>query len=309
MKERIGESIQEQTLPDVVYEGRLDFPDIPFTIEIDKAKLAQLLTEEFGLSDTEVRNLRFIVTDEMPVRKTELLVSEKGVKAKLAVIEGATHLVKDKKGKKRIEINIHAGTPLFEFLYKKERLLEYVILNKQEDMLPRFRNRIQELEELIIQEFKSKRLPQYLKTVDLPRAIRFLDRFLSRELARGIVKTIIHESSHVQNIEDEERLANQILKNKKLQLASLSLSAGTAIGGLVGSHFVAPEFSFVILAAPVSLGSYYLFFLQNLQDSKRLLKIHEENEDEAKKASKTERVRAWLDLVKLHSNPNYQQDI
>jgi hypothetical protein len=295
-------------LPNVTYEGDMGNSELPFTFEINRERLAKLLVDHLGLSAEQVRNLVFKVSAKL-ITSIDIEPTHDGVRIEQKELVGHVPASKDKRGIK--EVGIFTTPMANQYHDRKNGLLEFSFLAKQDDLPPTLQGQVLRLEKTITGDFATKRLPAYLRTVSRQRAAKFMDYLLQRKFHRELVGVILHESRRVVDKEELEKIQKRIRTKRRISTTA-GITASIAGGLAIGTFIVDNQLDLYRFieggTATIFFGIGWMFSRKLEREEKLAKELASTIEDKAKKMASPKNVTLWIDLVELQPNPNYQVD-
>lgn len=277
MKEFANGELAPQSLPSVTYDEKLSDCGLPFAFQINTGAFARFMKEELALSPKQISHLKILVTPDMPTRP--VANADKPGEVKVVGLVGG-NLEVDKAGDGFRQMNIFVGANIAAFNGVKALLLSYSTLAKSDQSMSVFPLSV--IENSMEPYFHTKRLPQYLRTVDSERANAFLNKFLARKLADQIAETLVHEAGHLTTMDEVELAKNQTRRTIRLTKMLVYSPIPFAISSVVAMFFHKPEIAYGFLVPAVLATGTSRIFLMRVKDKLDLaLSLHKKSEEKA----------------------------
>lgn len=261
-----------QFLPTVVYDPKVVCFGSPFNFEIDRVELSRLLTDRLGMPQEQVGKVKVNVSSEIHLSGEE----QQGGMVSADFTLGSTNYTRGRDGLR--QINLFVGT---EARVRQEQgaiLDAYRYLPATPQLLS-----LQQILEVAINEgFHTKKLPEYLRKVDEERATRFVDRFLARVAAKRIRLTLLHEASHVADLDKQDLLLDEWQNRIKIAKRFARVGYGVLAAAILGGLFRQPEVVVALVIGEMPLLATAIVSIRQSKDAfKNILGIRQNTERKA----------------------------
>lgn len=292
-------------IPVVEYKYRDDNTTHPFRVCLDTVKLGSLLRADFGLNDRQIQRSKFIVADEVVTGEITFKSGTEGTFVSEIHTLGTTESGGDKDDYRIITVNL--GSILWQTDYTNSIALQYCVLSKQQDLPPSYQIDKRNAEAVISNGFRTKRMLRYLQQVDWHRAISFLDRMTARKIAHNVSSVLVHETSHLKDLDEIEEARLEFEKEKKRGIVSIG---GCVVGatGYFGLLVADVPSAYLLIPFSLALGFVGASTLSNRKMKRNLerqTKLHTSTEEKAITAQENANISRWEKIIRLEPNPNY----